>query len=226
MITHRVLSLAVFAAVTVAVVIGYLAVGRSPVKSYPWHLDTTASEFSPLENPGPDNAFISNAQSAWDKDWRAHAPQENAYFVAVPYADYLSSGDFNPDNVRIPWHVANVPGQSELKNRWVQLESKASGKTRTAFGQVEDTGPSDTLDDRKMSDPDYVFGPLGHDASQPILVKPKNTFDLRAGIDLSPAAAKSLGLDGSGNVSWRFVDRKDVPPGLWTATITVSPPNW
>lgn len=226
MVVYRVLVAVGVLALVIGLVAAHRMVAESPVTSYPWHPGTMASVFDSSENPRSDNAFIGNAQSAWDKDWRTHAPNENVYFVAVPYGDYLSNGTFNPDNKRIPWHTSDVTGQSELKNRWVQIERKVDGKTLTAFGQVEDTGPSDHFDTLTMSDPDYVFGPPGHDPSSPILVKPKNTFGLRAGIDVSPAIAQLLRLDGSGTLSWRFVDKKDVRSGPWTVRITVSPPNW
>ena len=38
----------------------------------------------------------------------------------------------------------------------------------------------------------------------------------RSGLDLSPAVAAALGLDGRGRVSWRFVAAEQVPDGPWT----------
>jgi expansin (peptidoglycan-binding protein) len=40
--------------------------------------------------------------------------------------------------------------------------------------------------------------------------------ETRSGLDLSPAAAAALGLDGRGRVSWRFVPDERVPDGPWT----------
>ncbi len=212
----------------IAAVVGVAVAGvpRGSQSKYPWHPWTVASVFGPNENATADNAFISNAQSAWDKDWRRHAPHENRFFVAVPYADYLDDGGFNPDNVRIPWHRANVSGRSEVKNRWVEVTRRAGGRTLTAFGQVEDVGPSDKRAATAVSDPDYVFGPSGHDPAEPIRVKPKNTFGLRAGIDLSQELARALKLAGSGTVNWRFVAADDVPEGPWTKVVTTRSPNW
>jgi hypothetical protein len=198
----------------------------APPPGYPWHPGTTASVFGPHEDPSASNAFISNAQSAWDKHWRRHARHENRFFVAVPYADYLDSGRFNPDNARIPWHVRNIRGRSEIKNRWVEVTRMVGEQTLRAYGQIEDVGPSDKRSATKVSDPDYVFGPAGHDPSAPILVKPRNTFGLRAGIDLSRRLARALHIRGSATVSWRFVDAADVPKGPWTKVVTRSPPNW
>jgi hypothetical protein len=209
---------------TVAVAVAVVPLGAP--SGYPWHPGVTASVFSPNEDASASNAYISNAQSAWDVDWRRHAPHENRYFVAVPYADYLDDGRFNPDNVRIPWHRANIRGRSEIKNRWVELTRRAGGRAYRAFGQVEDVGPSDQRTSAAVSDPDYVFGPRGHDPSGPILAKPKNTFGLRAGIDLSRRLARVLHMRGSGSVDWRFVDAEDVPDGPWKRVVTTSLPNW
>lgn len=214
---------AVVVIVTTAVV---LLASSSEESTHPWHPGTMASVFGPNEDASASNAWISNAQSAWDIHWRRHARHENRFFVAVPYADYLDDGRFNPDNVRIPWHTANVRGRSEMKNRWVEVTRTVRGRTLRAFGQVEDVGPSDKRTAAAVSDPDYVFGPPAHDPSQPILVKPKNTFGLRAGIDLSPRLARALRMHGSGTVSWRFVEAKDVPKGPWTRVVTSSLPNW
>jgi hypothetical protein len=224
---QRVLLGAGIAVMIAAAAVATAAITRPSSESgYPWHPSTTASVFSPNEDASADNAYISNAQSAWDKDWRKHAPSENRYFVAVPYADYLDSGKFNPANVRIPWHQRNIRGRSEMKNRWVEVTRTVGQRTLRAFGQVEDVGPSDQRTSAAVSDPDYVFGPPGHDPSGPILVKPKNTFGLRAGIDLSRRLARALHIRGSGTVSWRFVEGNEVPRGPWTDVVTTSLPNW
>jgi hypothetical protein len=214
------------AVIAVAVVVAVVTVlSRSP-SGYPWHPGIMASVFGPEENATASNAFISNKQSAWDKHWRRRAPHENQFFVAVPYADYLDDGDFNPDNLRIPWHVRNVRGHSEIKNRWVEITRKLGGRTLWAYGQVEDVGPSDKRTAAAVSDPNYVFGPPGHDPSDPIRVKPRNTFGLKAGIDLSRPLARALKIRGSGTVDWRFVDANQVPEGPWTEIVTSSQPNW
>jgi hypothetical protein len=36
-----------------------------------------------------------------------------------------------------------------------------------------------------------------------------------AGLGISPAVAKYLGFNQRGLTSWRFVDDRDVPPGMW-----------
>jgi hypothetical protein len=49
---------------------------------------------------------------------------------------------------------------------------------------------------------------------------PRNDVDPAAGIDLSPAMASFLEIDGVGKVSWRFVDQSDVPYGPWSVITT------
>jgi hypothetical protein len=56
--------------------------------------------------------------------------------------------------------------------------------------------------------------------------KPKNTFELKAGIDLSPALAKYLWLNWSWNVNWNFISEGCVPKWDWTNTITKNNINW
>ncbi len=202
-----------------------------PGVTYSWHDEITATVFWCGEAAGPSNANISNDTSAFDLQWAQHCPHENQYYVALPYADHLDDGELNPDNTRIPWHDPATPiRQSEMKNRWVELQRTTGDGTITAFGQVEDVGPSQYLSASKVSDPDYVFGPVGQDIRQPVTVKPKNTFGQRAGIDLSPALAKYLGVNtrGSGVVSWRFWNSPDaatIPEGPWKNVVTTSPAN-
>jgi hypothetical protein len=100
-----------------------------------------------------------------------------------------------------------------------------------AFGQVEDVGPSQYRSNKQVSDPSYVFGPVGQDPARPITVKPKNTFGERAGIDLSPRLARYLriGADSSGVVRWRFwgsPNAATVPRGPWKKVVTTSPPSF
>ena len=224
MIRRRMWSHQLLLAAGIAAVLGVAGgatLARSP-SGYPWHPGTVASVFGPDEDAHPDNAFITNAKSAWDKDWRRHAPHENQFFVAVPYADYLDDGGFNPDNVRIPWHRANITGRSEIKNRWVQITRRAGKRTLTAYGQVEDVGPSDQRTATGVSDPDYVFGPPGHD---PDPIRSSSSQETRSGC--APASisrtalARALKINGAGTVNWRFVEAEDVPQGLGPRT---SPP--
>jgi len=51
---------------------------------------------------------------------------------------------------------------------------------------------------------------------------PANRRNERAGLDVSPAMRDALSLDGEQAVSWRFVDRANVPPGPWLSVVTTS----
>jgi hypothetical protein len=186
-----------------------------------------ATEFWCGEDAAADNDFISNVPSAWCDDWvesfggvddphhrdgylpAGFQPKENPFYVALPYGDYDDEG-VRPNVSRIPWHKAGPDDYPEngslLKNRWVEVRHRG----RTAYGQWEDVGPNEE------DDPDFVFG----------AAEPKNTFGERAGIDLSPALCQYLGIDGSGNVVWRFVEADDVPRGPWSEITTITGPHW
>jgi hypothetical protein len=186
-----------------------------------------ATEFWCGEDAAADNDFISNVPSAWCDDWvesfggvddphhrdgylpAGFQPKENPFYVALPYGDYDDEG-VRPNVSRIPWHKAGPDDYPEngslLKNRWVEVRHRG----RTAYGQWEDVGPNEE------DDPDFVFG----------AAEPKNTFGERAGIDLSPALCHYLGIDGSGNVVWRFVEADDVPRGPWSEITTITGPQW
>ncbi len=182
---------------------------------HPPHRDVTATVFWVGEPASTDNDGIANAQSYWDGDWEAHfggfddpehrtadgsrpagfRPKENPFYFALPYGD-LNDDDTVKANVSaVPWYTGQPVGRdhSILKNRWIEVRL---GR-RTAYAQWQDVGPF--VED----DPGYVFG-----AAPP--------RELRAGLDLSPATAAALGLDGRAQVSWRFVRAADVPAGPWT----------
>jgi hypothetical protein len=54
---------------------------------------------------------------------------------------------------------------------------------------------------------------------------PRNTFDSKAGLDVSPAVWQHLEMKDNGVTAWRFVNATDVPPGPWTEIITTSANN-
>lgn len=190
---------------------------------YPLHSNIVASVFWVGEGETAENDFIQNHASAWDPKWEEHfggvdapehrylgcpcfAPKENPYYVALPYNDLDEAHERRPEAAKvIPWFemaLSNVEeGQSVLKNRWVEVSIGA----RRCYGQWEDVGPA--LED----DVDYVFGSAA----------PRNGFGLKAGIDLSPALASCLGIQGTANVTWRFVDPANVPAGPWSHVVTL-----
>ncbi len=164
------------------------------------------------------NGYIPNDKSAWDGNWQAHyggvddpqnrcgfqpcafTPKENPFYVALPYNDLTDEGEKKPDAVRIPWNEASVT-KSVLKNRWIEVRHKGA----VCYGQWQDVGPF------FQDDIEYVFGKN---------TVPKNQFGEKAGIDLSPALADCLSIDGSDPVDWRFVEASRVPQGNWTKIIT------
>jgi hypothetical protein len=192
---------------------------RSPA-GYPLRSNVTATVFWVGEQAGPDNGGIANDASAWDGQWRRHfggvddpekrvrggqwpagfTPKENPYYFALPYSEFTDDGAVKPDAAKVPWYDPDTPprdGVSILKNRWIEV---TYGEKR-AYAQWQDVGPFET------DDWGYVFGD-----AEPAYPE--------AGLDLSPATAAALGLDGRGQVSWRFVEAADVPDGPWTEIVT------
>lgn len=191
--------------------------GRS-TDGYPLRSDVTATVFWVGEPATGDNDQIANAASYWDRDWEEHfggvddpedrvadgsrpagfVPAENAYYFALPFGEFEDDESVK-DLTVVPWYDGQSVGgrTSILKNRWIEVRSG----DRTVYAQWQDVGPF------HEDDPDYVFGDA--DPAEP-----------RAGLDLSPAAAAGIGLDGRGEVSWRFVRAADVPDGPWKQTVT------
>lgn len=176
------------------------------------------------EEASKDNDFVSNLYSSWDTDWLtsyggvdepfnrcgyypcSFIPKENPFYFALPYNDLNNDGSQKESIKNIPWYEENISGFSMLKNRWIEV----SYKKNVCYGQWEDVGPGES------DDFDYVFG----DAD------PKNTFGVKAGLDISPAFWDCLGLLGNDYTLWRFVDYEDVPPGPWKEIVTSSTPSW
>ncbi len=194
---------------------------KSPETGIMRHDNITATVFWVGEGADESNANIHNRSSAWVEDWVAayggvddpenrcnmlpcgFAPQENPFYFALPYNDLDESCKAKPSQTEIPWYNGPPPeGHSIVKDRWARIEF--AGKV--AFAQWEDAGPFGE------DDFDYVFRGEA----------PQST---RAGIDLSPATAEYLGIDGRDKVSWEFVDEADVPDGPWHQTITTTPPD-
>lgn len=173
------------------------------------------------EGETDENGYISNAQSAWDTRWMesfgglddpenrcgylpcAFTPKENPFYVALPYSDLEDDGRRKTNASVVPWNDP-TSRTSILKNRWIEVRHLGA----TCYGQWQDVGPFEEDDHA------YVFG----DAPSP-----KNQFGEKAGIDLSPALAACLKIDGSDEVSWRHVEFADVPQGPWRDIITTRP---
>jgi hypothetical protein len=174
------------------------------------------------EEAGEENAFIPNDQSYWDQNWLDHyggvddparrsgyrpvgfKPKENPFYFALPYGEFTSDGNLKNRAREIPWFSDGA--SPLLKNRWIEVVLKG----RSCFAQWQDVGPCGE------DDFGYVFGNTA---------KPLNSFDARAGLDVSPAVWHYLGMDDNRATSWRFVDADDVPSGPWTEIVTISGNN-
>lgn len=186
---------------------------------YPLHTGITATIFWVGEGKSLDNAGISNVSSAWDGKWQRNfggidspnkrkgflpadfTPKENPFYVALPYND-LENGLRKSNSSNIYWldDASDNKNKTILKNRWVMMSSG----NNICYGQWEDVGPFET------DDVDYVFGNS----------LPKNLFGKKAGIDLSPALAECLNVNGVGTVNWKFIDEVHVPSGPWKEIVT------
>lgn len=206
------------ALVLAVAVLATAACGRTE-DGYPLHSNVTATVFWVGEPASADNDQIANAASYWDVDWQRHfggfddpesrtpdgrrptafEPAENPFYVALPYGEITEDDTVKADVGQVPWYDGQSISRdrSILKNRWVEIRLG----DRTAYAQWQDVGPFNE------DDPAYVFGTTDPEES-------------RAGLDLSPATAAALGVDGRAEVSWRFVRAADVPDGPWTRVVT------
>ena len=193
------------------------------VFQYPLRQNILATIFWVGESASQDNDYISNRQSAWDGAWQEHfggidnpekrngywpsdfKPKENPFYFALPYNDFNANGErkISAEEI-IYWANEKEWGENEpmLKNRWLKIIKD----DKIAYAQWEDVGPF------SENDALYVFGDSW----------PKN----KAGLDVSPAVADYLGLDGQDYIDWQLVDFKDVPNGPWLEITTSSGISW
>jgi hypothetical protein len=182
---------------------------------YPWKTNIITTMFWIGEGSTPISS-TTNVQSSWDEDWLpnnhgsdnpnnrngyasgSHASTLNPFYVALPFNDLAF-----PDKARewLPpgWYRHPKDGKqvSACKDRWVEIKNMQG---RTCYAQWEDVGPL------RYDHAEYVFG-----SERPI-----GLGDDHAGLDVSPAVAQYLGIDGKNRLtSWRFVDDEDVRPGYW-----------
>lgn len=191
---------------------------RTIYTRFPWKLDIPATIFWIGEDPSQNNP-VPNNKSSWDVAWEknyggyddpdvgkrnrdycpaAFVPQENPFYIALPYNDVAGYRKHKPEASRvIPWFRERYtgPGKTVLKSQWVAMRYAG----RTCFAQWEDCGPFVT------DDYNYVFG----------RERPKNSKNQGAGIDISPACRDYLRLKSGAKVDWRFVDLEEVSNGPW-----------
>lgn len=169
------------------------------------------------EAASSENGYIDNYGSYWDSHWMKHfggvdspthrdgylpagfIPKENPFYVALPFAEVDHDGNLKEAAKKIPGFAAG--NEPLTRNRWVEIRYRG----KSCFAQWQDVGPSEE------NDFDWVFGSAK---------KPKNQYGLKAGLDISPAAAHFLGIEDSARTEWRFVDAADVPDGPWKAIVT------
>lgn len=178
-------------------------------KKYPQH-EVIATIYWIGEEATAANDYISNVGSAWDSDavgrfggvdglLRNFIPMHNTFYFALPAGEFDEKGLITGAREASPWTKemgALTEAQSLFKGRW----AKVTADGHSIYAQWHDVGPNEE------QDYGYVFGQD----------KPDNRFGLKAGIDLSPDAAKALRFaDGGKSVSWQFVDAAEVPDGPW-----------
>jgi len=183
---------------------------------YPWKKQIVTTTFWVGEAPTKNNP-VPNHVSSWDPAWaknyggtddpdpatRANyipakfVPQQNPFYVALPYNDKMKDGHKPEAPQIIPWFRKEYrgPGVSVCKGRWIAIKFK----DRVCYAQWEDCGPFRT--DHWQ----YVFGNE----------RPKPNLNKGAGLDVSPAVRDFLGMNDSDVTDWKFVDFDEVPGGPW-----------
>lgn len=169
------------------------------------------------EGATAENGYIDNYGSFWDSHWMKHyggvdsprhrdgylpagfTPKQNPFYVALPFGEVDRDGKLKEEAKKIPGFDETAAPLT--RNRWVEIRYKG----KSCFAQWQDVGPYEE------NDFDWVFG-----SAQ----KPKNKFGLKAGLDISPAAAQYLGIEDSARTEWRFVDAAGVPDGPWKTIVT------
>jgi hypothetical protein len=180
-------------------------------QTYPWKTSIVTTVFWIGEDASAVSS-MTNHSSAWEINWEnnnggpdsqydlngyapaQHAALLNPFYVALPFNDLAypeEAARWLPSNWNRPSRRDGKPA-SACQGRWVEIKNRAG---RVCFAQWEDVGPLVT------DNVEYVFGP-----ERPVA---------RAGLDVSPAVAKYLGIDSTAYTSWRFVDDVDVQPGMW-----------
>ncbi len=182
-----------------------------------WRRNVVATIFWVGEDASQNNP-VHNHASSWDPNWlrtfggiddpenrngyfpRGFYPQQNPFYIALPYNDIAPGGGRHKDTASevVPWYWRSFrsPGSSVCHGRWIALHF---GK-KVCYAQWRDVGPFST------DDWEYVF------QGKP----PKPNRNGNAGIDLSPAVRDFLGIKSGQTLSWKFVDSLEVIDGPWS----------
>lgn len=184
---------------------------------YPWKKQIVTTTFWVGEAPTKNNP-VPNHVSSWDTEWAKHyggtdspdpaqranyipvgfVPQQNPFYVALPYNDKMKVGHKPEAPLVIPWFKSAYrgPAQSVCKGRWIAIKFG----DRICYAQWEDCGPFRT--DHWQ----YVFGNE----------RPKPNLNKGAGLDVSPAVRDFLGMNSTDVTDWKFVEFDEVPTGPWS----------
>lgn len=182
---------------------------------FPWREDIMTTVFWIGEKPTKNNP-VPNDKSAWDTKWMQNfggydcptqrigfrpsgfIPQQNPFYIALPYND-ISRGGMKPEASKvIPWYSQKYKNKwkSVTKGQWIAIHYKG----KICYAQWEDVGPYRT------DHWEYVFGNQ----------RPSPNRNKAAGLDVSPSVRDYLGLEGNDYTDWKFVDQTEVPSGPWT----------
>ncbi len=188
--------------------------GELPPSNFPWKKDIVTTTFWIGQGASGYNSTMNKA-SAWDGKWKysyggedkrhardaggllpaTFAAKENPFYIALPFNDVKY-----PKIAAkwIPWwdpvKAKNDRWKSQCKGRWVKIRSEDG---RLCYAQWEDVGPF------RYDHAEYIWG------------KERPTTYNKAGLDISPAVEKYLGLTGLDVCDWKFVEAHEVPEGPW-----------
>lgn len=191
---------------------------KPAVNRFPWRTNIVTTTFWIGEKPTQNNP-VPNDKSSWDVKWAQNyggydtpdrkqrsvaftpvgfIPQQNPFYVALPYNDMTRSGHKPEAAEVIPWFKDAYQGKhtSVLKGRWIAIRKG----TRVCYAQWEDVGPFRT--DHWQ----YVFGDE----------RPRPNLNKGAGLDVSPAVRDYLGMSDTDVTDWKFVEFSEVPVGPWS----------
>ena len=171
-----------------------------------------------------DNAFIANDVSYWDKEWQLSYGgvddplHRNGYCLLIsgprriPFMWRCRSASLNQlEAIILSPTLKMSPGTSRYFPPPEKSRVEIKLGDRTCYAQWQDVGPGE------VDDFAFVFG----DAKNP-----RNSFDAKAGLDVSPAEWHHLGMNNNEFTAWRFSNAADVPPGPWTEIVTTSGNNY